>query len=88
MLRNLPEGFGAFVISFIVVIAFSGIIIFAMVHGVQDNPTLQSLMGAMTASFVAVVQYWVGSSSGSKNKDAVIAAAATSNLPTPPPPRP
>jgi mannitol-specific phosphotransferase system IIBC component len=67
---------GAIVISTIVTIAFVAITAYAMVHGVQDNPTFQQLIGAMTSAFSMVVGYWIGSSNSSQKKDAVIATVA------------
>ena len=77
---------GAFIISFMVEACFIGVLIFAMFHGIQDNQTVQILMGALVASQSQVIQYWIGSTSSSKNKDAVIAtqastAATTSGVP-------
>lgn len=69
---------GAFVISVIVTLAFVGILAYAMIYGIKDNPGLQILTGALVSAFQAVVSYWIGSSSGSKNKDAVIAQQASS----------
>lgn len=85
MFKNLPDNFGAFIISLLVTLAFAAVTAYAMVHGVTDNATLQGLVGSLTTAFSMVVSYWIGSSAGSKNKDAVIAAAASANLPTPGP---
>lgn len=70
---------GAFIISFMIVLTFMGTLLFSMLHGVQDNQTVQILMGALVGNFVTVVQYWMGSSSSSKDKDDVIAKQADSN---------
>lgn len=67
---------GAFVISFMVEGSFIGVLLFAMFHGIQENQTVQILMGALVASQTTVVSYWIGSSSSSKGKDAVIAQQA------------
>lgn len=72
---NSPQ-LGAFIISLIVTAAFVGVLIFAMIHGIQDNQTLQLLTGALIQAFGMVISYWIGSSSSSKNKDAVIAQQA------------
>jgi len=67
---------GAFVISFMVEATFTGVLVFAMVHGIQDNQTVQILMGALVASQTTVISFWIGSSSSSKVKDDVIAKQA------------
>lgn len=70
---------GAFVISLIVELTFTGVLIFAMFHGIQDNQTVQILMGALVASQSTVIAYWIGSSSSSKDKDDVIAKQVDTN---------
>lgn len=46
----------------------------------HDNPEFSMLTGGLSTSFGTVVQYWLGSSAGSKQKDAVLSnmTAATS----------
>jgi hypothetical protein len=77
---------GAFVISVIIVLMFCAMCAYAMVHGLQDNAPLNQLTGALIAAFSTVYSFWIGSSSSSKNKDAVIAqqanTAATTGVPT------
>ena len=43
-----------------------------------DSPKdlMNIMLGSLAASFGAVVQYWVGSSAGSRDKDATVAALA------------
>lgn len=67
---------GAFVISFTIVLMFAALMGYAMVKGLQDNAPLNQLTGAMIVAFTGVVNYWLGSSSSSKDKDAVIAKQA------------
>lgn len=86
-MKSLPENFGAFVISVIVVGIFGAVLCYTMIHGAKDDPTLQSLIGALTTAFSMVVGYWIGSSSGSKQKDALL-ADHTQRLLSPPPPSP
>ena len=72
---NSPK-LGAFIISFLVVCAFIGVLVFAMFHGIQDNQTVQILVGALVSSFTTVIGFWIGSSASSKDKDDVIAKQA------------
>ncbi len=76
MLKNLPDQFGAFVISVMVTAGFIAALAYTMIHGVQDNPTLQNLVGSLTTAFSMVVGYWIGSSVSSRNKDDTIATQA------------
>lgn len=72
---NSPK-LGAFVISVLVVVMFGSLMSYAMVKGLQDNAPLNQLTGAMIVAFTGIVNYWIGSSSSSKDKDLVIAKQA------------
>lgn len=64
---------GAFIISFVVVVMFGALLIYSLMHGgFQDN----AVTGALTAQFVLSVGYWIGSSSSSADKNAIIAKQA------------
>lgn len=81
---------GAFIISFTVVMMFAFTLAWVMIRGVADNPSLQLILGALIGAFTATIQYWIGSSSSSKDKDDVIAqqaatSAVQSGAPVPPP---
>lgn len=67
---------GAFVISLIVELTFTGVLVFAMFHGISENQTVQILMGALVASQTTVISFWIGSSASAKDKDEVIAKQA------------
>ncbi len=72
--RGSTMGIGSLGVSFIVSIAFVGLIIVMMaVPGAFDrldnNNAAFSLIGALTAAFVTVVGFWLGSSQGSRLKD-------------------
>ena len=68
--------FGAFVISIVIVAAFVAVLTYAMIYGIKDNQTLSLLTGSLINAFGTVVAYWIGSSSSSRSKDAVIASQA------------
>lgn len=67
---------GAPVVSVLVVGMFGGILVLIATRAVPpDAKDLMNIMlGTLGASFGAVVQYWVGSSAGSRDKDATIHA--------------
>jgi len=77
---------GPTVISCLVVVGFIVIVTLFMLKPISldDHATtlLTVLMGSLANEFGHVVQFHIGSSSGSKDKDAVIAA----NTSNPPPP--
>ncbi|KQT65867.1 MULTISPECIES: M23 family metallopeptidase [unclassified Aureimonas] len=67
------------VLSYIVVIGFFGVLFAAATGALSGLPpqTLQIihlLFGALTAAFATVLNFWLGSSFGSRRKDATIAA--------------
>lgn len=64
---------GAFIISLTIVMLFGALQLYAMKFGLLDNAPLNQITGAMIAAFASVYNYWLGSSSSSKDKDAVIA---------------
>lgn len=67
---------GAFIISTLVVVMFGALMGYAMRYGLQDNAPLNQITGAMIVAFTGVVNYWIGSSASSKDKDLVIAKQA------------
>ena len=79
-----PAQWGAPVVALIVTVTFCILIFYAAKFGMSDNQALQQLVGALTIAFGNVVGYYLGSSSASKGKDAVIAQMASSAAPTPP----
>ncbi|MCK1718857.1 hypothetical protein [Bradyrhizobium sp. 141] len=75
--------------SIVSVIAVSGFCIFSYIVIVRpsgaDRDILMYLLGVWSAAFTSVLNYWLGSSAGSANKDdklAAIAAAAPAKPPT------
>lgn len=67
---------GAFIISLMITIAFAVVLWYAVMHGILDNPGLNLLIGAIISYQGAAVNYWLGSSASSKDKDLVIAKQA------------
>lgn len=66
---------GRVLVSMIVTIGFMGILILVITTKTQGNaPTevMLVMLGALGAAFGQVVSYWVGSSSGSAQKDQAI----------------
>ena len=61
--------------SAIVLVGFIAICIWAVAKGIVDNPITTLLLGHVSAKFDTVVDYWCGSSAGSKDKDSTIASS-------------
>ena len=71
---NLND-WGRVAISVIVTTGFMGVLVLVITTKTQGNaPTevMLVMLGALGAAFGQVVSYWVGSSSGSAQKDAAI----------------
>lgn len=70
--------FGSGIISAIVIVGFFTVVVVLMLRpfAIDGNVAqiLNILLGALSANFGSVVQYHIGSSSGSKAKDAIIAS--------------
>jgi lysozyme family protein len=74
-LANNPMAWGAPVVSSIVTLGFFGILILLITRGMgaEDQPVVQIInitVGALAAGFATVVSFWLGSSQGSRAKDA------------------
>jgi len=68
--------FGGVIVSAIVVFGFVGVMVLWLVGKPPTSSTeLSMLVGALISAFSAVVQFWVGSSAGSKAKDETLASA-------------
>lgn len=69
---------GPIVISALVVIGFMGVLVILILKPTQVDAQigdiLKILIGSLGAKFGDVVQYHIGSSAGSRNKDDVIAS--------------
>lgn len=66
---------GRVLVSVIVTVGFMGILVLVITTKTQGNaPTevMLVMLGALGAAFGQVVSYWVGSSSGSAQKDTVL----------------
>lgn len=68
---------GPVIISCLVVIGFMGVLILLIIRPLQIDSQigdiLKILIGSLGAKFGDVVQYHIGSSAGSRNKDEIIA---------------
>jgi hypothetical protein len=81
---TLPERlteYGKLVTSVIFGGAFVAALLYAYIA--KDETSKELLVGAVISNANTVVQFFLGSSSGSQKKDAVIGAIAQGNSPTP-----
>lgn len=70
-----PIGWGAPVISGIVTVGFFVTLIVVMRTEIPEGPTrdiLNIIIGSLVAAFTAVTNFWIGSSQGSREKDATV----------------
>jgi len=56
----------------LIVLAFVGILGIMIFKGVQDNPVLNTMVGAFASAVVMVVTYFFGSSKGSSDKNEML----------------
>jgi hypothetical protein len=79
-----PIAWGAPVISTLVVAGFLAMVAALLFRTIPDTAVTNILLGTLAAAFVQVVNYWLGSSAGSKAKDITIRAIAKDQAePTP-----
>jgi len=69
---------GAVAVSLIVTLAFGAVCIALFFFEIPAGSvrTADTLFGFLGAAFIAITQYWTGSSSGNQKKDAIISDAA------------
>lgn len=67
-------------IALVIIIGFLALLGAWFVVPLKGDATLFNVLaGALAASLTAVIQYYFGSSSGSKSKDAALSSIATAN---------
>jgi hypothetical protein len=70
------------IISMVVVMGFFAVFAaFVMLPIKGDQTTINMLVGAVISAFTSVLNYFVGTTSGSKSKDATLANIASSVVP-------
>jgi hypothetical protein len=67
---------GAPVVSVLVVAGFLALVAGMMFRTVPDSQVALVLFGSLSTAFGSVISYWLGSSAGSKDKDAMLATIA------------
>ncbi|MBR0692937.1 glycosyl hydrolase 108 family protein [Bradyrhizobium lablabi] len=78
-LANSPMAWGAPMVSLVVTLGFFGILIVLLTRGIAPGDQVAQIVnitvGALAAAFATVVSFWLGSSQGSRAKDASTSAA-------------
>ena len=81
---NVKSLIPATIISVIVTLILASIVVFVFYYKVDLNPQVADfakvLSGAIVTKFGTVVDYWLGSSIGSKQKDDILINNSNSNL--------
>lgn len=79
-MRSEPPSRAAAIISLVIVVGFFGVLMTLLaVERVWDERAttlINVVLGALTAGFVQVVNYWLGSSAGSKRSGDAVRAIA------------
>lgn len=74
-MKNIPDA--STVVSVLVVLMFGAVLTLLIARPMAMTPDqvtiLNVLLGALATAFITIVNFWVGSSSGSKDKDTLIA---------------
>ena len=83
-LANSPMAWGAPVVSVLVTLGFFGILLILVLRGMAQGEQVAQIInitvGALAAAFATVVSFWLGSSQGSRQKDAATTAAMESQV--------
>lgn len=72
-----PNSYAPIVVSSLVVIGFLGMAVLLMFRQVPDSQLAIVVFTTLSTGFGMVLQYWLGSSSGSASKDQVLGRIAT-----------
>jgi membrane protein YqaA with SNARE-associated domain len=73
--------YGAAFMSILIVIGFLAVTFALVFRQVVDSQVALVLFGTLSTAFGSVVNYWLGSSSGSRAKDVTIREAMTAKPP-------
>jgi hypothetical protein len=74
-----PENIGAIIVSIIATVAFVAVLIlWALKPPSVSSDVLSVLVGALAAGYIQTLNFWFGSSSGSKDKDKAISSLSAS----------
>jgi len=74
-MNTISTKWGPIIISALVVVIFGLVFSFVALKFVDDSSGIKDLLIGLFAQVQAVISYWLGSSAGSKAKDAIIAAS-------------
>jgi hypothetical protein len=84
-----PMAWGSVVVSVLIVVCFMGALVILLKGGVNLNETagqaILIIIGGLSAAFGQTVNFWLGSSSGSADKSAILSQVALQSRPVPPP---
>ncbi len=58
-----------YVLGGVIVLAFVAVLILMLLSGVEDNPVLNTMVGAFASGVIMVITYFFGSSKGSSEKN-------------------
>lgn len=77
-MQSMSSKWGPITVSALVILVFLAVFSFLAFKLVPDSETVKQLLVGLLTQVQAVISYWLGSSAGSKAKDAVIANQANS----------
>ncbi len=73
----MEEKVGALLVSLVATVAFGAVLFFWVIRPPTVNSdVLNVLVGALSAGYIQTLNYWFGSSAGSKQKDTTISNLA------------
>ena len=68
--------YGAILVTTVVAVTFGIVLCLLLSKSIPDSDPVKILIGTLAAKFGDSVNFWVGSSSGSKAKDEIVAGQA------------
>ena len=74
-MQGLTHSSTPMVLSYLITAGFFGILIYMMSDAYVSSEPLLVMLGSLGTAWVAVVNFWFGSSHGSQNKDVLLSAS-------------
>ena len=71
-MKELWKDVYQYILGGVIVLAFVAVLILMLLKGVEDNPVLNTMVGAFASGVIMVITYFFGSSKGSSEKNSLL----------------
>lgn len=71
-MKELWKDVYQYILGGVIVLAFVAVLILMLLKGVDENPVLNTMVGAFASGVIMVITYFFGSSKGSSEKNELL----------------